>query len=308
MRVRGALILLAILSLAQAAAAQPAVSEGPPVIERLPALEPPEPTAEPDVEIPPLPGEELDADVAEEAAEELDAEEIPEPTYSWYELHYWFPPKLWEASVELGVNGSEGNSNTLNTSVGANAKRETERQIWELDFTYTNNTANSVETANQGLFTSHYDWLLPDSPLSVFQNSSLEFDRFRAFDIRWATNLGLSYNVIKTKSTKLNLRLGSGVSQEVGGPEERYVPEATYGLNFKHQLNKLQKITAKVDYFPDWQDYGDYRINSDLSWEILLSEPMDLSLKLGILDRYDSTPEGAEANDLNYVLLLLWKL
>ena len=41
---------------------------------------------------------------------------------------------------------------------------------------------------------------------------------------------------------------------------------------------------------------------------MLLDEATNMSLKLGIIDRYDSTPNGLKPNDLNYSLMLLWKL
>jgi len=249
-------------------------------------------------------------DISPEAPPKADAPdaESETPVYVWYDLHRLLPSKLWAASVELGVNGSAGNSQTVNTRVGVHAKRKSEQHLFDLDFSYINNKSDSIETANQGLLNTRYDWLLPDSPWSLFVNDSLEFDRFRAFDIRWAANLGIGYALIRNDITTLAGRFGSGVSQEVGGPESRYVPEATFGMLFEHQINELQKVTAKVDYFPDWQDFGGYRINSDVGWEILLSKAMNLSLKLGALDRYDSTPNGAKPNDLNYSLLLLWKL
>ena len=34
----------------------------------------------------------------------------------------------------------------------------------------------------------------------------------------------------------------------------------------------------------------------------------NLSLKVSAFDRYDSTPQGRRPNDLDYALLLLWKL
>ena len=34
----------------------------------------------------------------------------------------------------------------------------------------------------------------------------------------------------------------------------------------------------------------------------------NLSFKLSVIDRYDSTPDGRKPNDLDYALLLLWKL
>ncbi len=40
----------------------------------------------------------------------------------------------------------------------------------------------------------------------------------------------------------------------------------------------------------------------------LLDEEANLSLKLSAQDRYDSTPNGLRPNDINYSILLLWKL
>ncbi|HUT14122.1 MAG TPA: hypothetical protein VMY42_26775 [Thermoguttaceae bacterium] len=40
---------------------------------------------------------------------------------------------------------------------------------------------------------------------------------------------------------------------------------------------------------------------------MLIDQQMNLSLKLGVLDRYDSTPNGVKPNDLDYTAVLLWK-
>ena len=64
----------------------------------------------------------------------------------------------------------------------------------------------------------------------------------------------------------------------------------------------------KVDYLPDWSAFDEYRIESKLSWEILLDEATNLHLKVGIIDRYDSTPGSSKPNDLDYALTFLWKL
>jgi hypothetical protein len=37
-----------------------------------------------------------------------------------------------------------------------------------------------------------------------------------------------------------------------------------------------------------------------------LSKVWGLSLKLSVIDRYDSTPQGARPNDLDYSTLLIW--
>jgi hypothetical protein len=67
-------------------------------------------------------------------------------------------------------------------------------------------------------------------------------------------------------------------------------------------------VTAKVDYFPEWQDFRHYRVISDLGYEIDLDQPKNLSLKFSLIDRYDSTPNGSKPNALDYAVLLIWRL
>jgi hypothetical protein len=73
-------------------------------------------------------------------------------------------------------------------------------------------------------------------------------------------------------------------------------------------LNATQKIYAKFDYYPDWDQIGEYRMVADTGWEIELVQPSNLSLKIAASDRYDSTPNGADPHLLNYSVLLLLKL
>jgi hypothetical protein len=47
---------------------------------------------------------------------------------------------------------------------------------------------------------------------------------------------------------------------------------------------------------------------ADMGWEVVLVQPSNLSLKLSATDRFDSTPNGAEPNLVNYSALLLLKL
>lgn len=53
-------------------------------------------------------------------------------------------------------------------------------------------------------------------------------------------------------------------------------------------------------------DFANYRLNSKAAWEVLLGEEMHLSMKVGVLDRYDSYSNGKEPNDLDYFVTLLW--
>jgi putative salt-induced outer membrane protein YdiY len=143
---------------------------------------------------------------------------------------------------------------------------------------------------------------------SAFTRSQLEYDQFKAFDLRVGLNAGLAYKLVETESTNWKTRFGAGASREFGGPDDFWKPEAVFGFDLKYQLTKRQTLETTVDYFPTWEDFSDYRLVTNSGWQVVLDEASNLSLKIGVIDRYDSTPNGRRPNDIDYSILLLWKI
>jgi putative salt-induced outer membrane protein YdiY len=233
-------------------------------------------------------------------------------SYQVGETENWFqfaPPTLvdWDGSVELGINGTEGNAQTFSMRAGASLERETDTNIWKSELIYAKTEADSVKTQHEALLRLRYERLF-ESPWTWYVRFEALYDEFRAFDLRLVLNTGLGYRFIDTDVTKLASRAGAGVSRELGGPSDDYVPEANFGLDFERQITERQKLTFVADYYPDWRDFTNYRLVSDLAWVLLLDEASDLNLKVSVIDQYDSTPEGRKPNDLTYAILLLWKL
>jgi len=216
------------------------------------------------------------------------------------------PPKIWEGSLELGLNGSEGNSTTFNLRGGGKLKRKTEANVITADFDYRKDSSNNVETADKANLDWRWEHLFGTSPWTWFTHGTVDHDGFQAYDLRVAVDTGVGYRLIKTDSTIFTSRLGGGTSREFGGPNDAWIPEAVFGLEFEHKFNKQHKLTASAEYRPDVSDFSSYRLVSKAGWEILLDAEMHLSMKIGVTDRYDSTPEGREPNDLDYAVTLLW--
>ncbi|HUT13233.1 MAG TPA: DUF481 domain-containing protein [Thermoguttaceae bacterium] len=219
------------------------------------------------------------------------------------------PPvvKIWEGSVELGLDGAEGNTQAFNLKFGVDAKRKTDRNVFTLDLDYRKKTDRARETANRAFLDWRYEWLLQDSPWTCFTHGTVDYDEFQAFDVRVTTDIGLGYQFIETDRTTFAGRVGSGFSREIGGPDDNYVPEAVFGLDYERKLTNRQKLTMKIDYMPDVTEFNDFRLHTRAGWEMLIDRQMNLSLKLSVLDRYDGTPNGAKPNDLDYTAVLLWK-
>lgn len=224
----------------------------------------------------------------------------------WYHFAYWFGPTPWDIGFELGINGTEGINEALSFRTGGHVKRETE--FWKFDNTlvYNRNSANGVETQNNALLDVRIDRKLGESPWSLYFLNQELYDEFQAYDLRVSGNTGVGYQLIDWENLDLIGRFGVGASREFGGPDDDTAFEALFGLEYDHELTETQRLTAKMDYFPEWEDFDRYRVVTDIGWEIDLDKPGNMSLKFSIIDRYDSTPNGADPNEINYSVLLIW--
>ncbi|MDZ7618487.1 MAG: DUF481 domain-containing protein [Patescibacteria group bacterium] len=213
----------------------------------------------------------------------------------------------WTGSFELGLDGSSGNSDTFNFRLGLDMERNWDIHRVDIDLDYIRKTAGGVETANRSFLEWRYERLFRDTRWTWVVHGTFEYNDFEAWDARVATDTGIGYKLITTDATKLISRAGGGFSRKIGLPDEYWVPELTLGLDFEHKVGKRHRLKAKVDYMPDMTDFGHYRVNSQASWEMLIDETMNLSLKLGVISRYDSNPEGAEPSDLDYSAVVMWR-
>jgi putative salt-induced outer membrane protein YdiY len=266
-----------------------------------PVVGAPESIVPPPVELPA--GDSVVEEIVGEAATEAVA-----PTPMWYELPYWLGPDPWDAGIEMGINGSSGNNDVFSMRVGGHAKRTT--KYWKLDssMVYNKNHTNGVETQNNGKHDLRLDRILAESPWTLFVLENLIYDEFQRYDLQLSLNTGVGYQWIKSEATDLLTRVGAGATREFGGVDDDWQPQALLGLDFTRQLTKMQRLAAKVDYYPEWEDFNQYRVVSDLSYQVDLDRPKNVSLKFSLIDRYDSTPDGAEPNSLDYAVLMIWKL
>jgi putative salt-induced outer membrane protein YdiY len=216
-------------------------------------------------------------------------------------------PKLWTGGVELGVNGVDGNSEIFKLHAGGNAKRTTEESIWTSELSYNFATASWSRKENRLLSKTRHEWPLPDSPWSMFLSGSGEYDEFKAFEARVASHTGVGHDFLNNERTIFKGRLGAGASREIGGPQNRFLPEGLLGVDWEQKITKRQKIKSTFEFFPDLTEVGNFRGEAKVAYEVLIDPELNLTLKIGLLDRYDSTPEGKRPNDLEYFAVLLWK-
>lgn len=213
----------------------------------------------------------------------------------------------WMPQLEAGINGSEGNSPIFNVRVGALAERKTTATSTRASAVFTHAEQDGDLTESRVLADLARDWLIPGSPWLAFALSGLEYDEFKDFDVRVNIAGGPGYAFFRSENTALVGRLGLGASREFGGGNRKVVPEVVASATFDHAFSEVQKVSAGVEFFPDLRQPGEYRFNARAAWEIQVAAERGLHLRLGFEDRFDSTPDGARRNDLDYFLSLVWK-
>ena len=216
--------------------------------------------------------------------------------------------KIWDGSFDLGMDGSEGNSENFNLHVGFHAKRKTETNILTLSLDYNRETAQTIATTNRLFFDGRLERLLAESRWSLFAHETVEYDEFQSFNVLDTSDAGVGYRAIKNDNTTLIGRFGAGFSHEYGGPENGlYIPEVVFGIQLEQQISKRQKLVGIVEYAADVGDFRRYRLRTQAAWDITLDQEKNLNLRVGVLDLYNSRPDGARPNDLDYALMLMWK-
>jgi putative salt-induced outer membrane protein YdiY len=252
--------------------------------------------------------EEVPAPAGHDQEEVLDDLVVDEPV-GWYRPTYWFGPTPWKSSVELGLNGSAGNNEALSIQVGGHVKRKSRLSKLDLSLDYNRTTTGGESTQNNAQFDARHDWLLDDRlPWSLFGSGELFYDQFQSFDLQVNSNAGVGYEIVDDAELTLIGRLGGGTSREFGGLDDTWVPEGLAGFEYSQQLSNTQKFSGKLDYYPAIEEFGEFRYEAKVGWEIELVQPSNLSLKISVADRYDSTPSGVNPHLVNYSVLLLLKL
>lgn len=216
--------------------------------------------------------------------------------------------KLWTGRFDLGLDGAEGNSQAFNLRFGFHANRKTEKTILTLGVDLLKQTANGDDTTNRAYGEGRNEWLFENSRWSCFIHSTVDYDEFKAYNVCDAADIGWGYRLIKNDDTTLIGRFGAGYSNYCGGVDDGKVfPEAVFGMSLEQKISKRQKIVGTVEYAPDIVDFRRYRIRSQAAYEVLLDEEMNLSMKLGILERYNSLQIGTQGNDFDYAAMIMWQ-
>src|ERR1051325_5620059 len=166
----------------------------------------------------------------------------------------------WKGGVEVGINGSEGNSENFNFYAGVNAERKTDRYDTKASFIYLRASSDGQVNKNRAELDLRNDWIFAKgSPWRYFLQGSVEYDDFQDWQYRITVMNGIGYAFIENEKTTLIGRAGFGLRDDLLGSDNPIHPEGLLGLAWSYKISERQQITAPAEYSPDFLDPPRYR-------------------------------------------------
>lgn len=213
------------------------------------------------------------------------------------------PFAIWSGSLTAGLNGSEGKTQTLAIRVAFDAKRETDHDRTTLQARYTRTEDDGNVSANKIKLEAVQDWFREGSSLFYFVKGTYEYDEFAAWDNRLTALAGLGYTFVKQEKLEITGRAGLGMTAELGGTSDDDVfPEAFFGGTLvRWHFAKNHNLTAYVDYYPNLEDWGRFRLNSGVEWSFRIPDTNNMTFKVGVENEHESfTVDDTPHNDFRY--------
>jgi hypothetical protein len=220
------------------------------------------------------------------------------------------PPDLWRAQLELGFNGSTGNSSFSVLRTGGSVTRLS-TEVFELELSALVRYGESEDRviANDQRVTGKFDWH-PEADFSPFTFVTASRDRIRKIDFKVNGGAGGKWTFLRRGGTKVswslaalfeheNLHLDPGATVA----EQSSVVRWSGRLKVDHQVASGATFQHITFWQPEVTDFGDYLVEMSNS----LSSRLTGSLSLVIEHEYlhdQLPPPGVQADDQRLSVVL----
>jgi len=222
--------------------------------------------------------------------------------------------------ISVGLNLTDGNSETLGLNVGADLVKKTgaHEVLLHADYNFAENTTSSESVAADGsTVTTEEDQttidnfnvdgqvnhLVNDNTYLLLKNSYGE-DDIADIDFRDVLSVGLGHYLIKGDDANLGIEIGPAYTwEEVAGIEDDFFGWRL-GERYDRKISDTSSVYQSFEYLPD-DEFDEYLLNFVLGLETAVAG--NTSLKIELSDNYDSLPAaGKDENDLSLTAAIVY--
>ncbi len=218
---------------------------------------------------------------------------------------------VWETTVSAGLNVTSGNSDSTVANAGVTAVRtqgpHVTRLLAEANYGESKTDGDEQTTADNIKGGLNYKYSFNGS--FVYSDNSVFRDTVADLDLRLILGLGGGYHLITSETAKLDVELGAAYIREERA-DDTGDDSVAFRAAARHDqaISETAKLWAAVEYLPQADDFDIYLVNSEAGVEAVLSQRIQLNLRMVLQHRYDSNvPEGRENSDLALISALVYK-
>ncbi len=207
------------------------------------------------------------------------------------------PEKTWKGSVDAGLTVKTGNTEATTTTIKTEFSREKQRNNFYLSGLCLLETENGSENTNEQRGTGKYERSHTKKMYSFYQES-LERDEVERLIVRSISSVGMGYRFLTKGTFKYKSEVGPSYTYEKFPDDSA---DASFGLRLGSslywQILPSTKYYFKLDYLPGMEDFGQWRIESDMGLRQSINK--SLSLTVSWIDEFDNNPgvDGVRKND-----------
>jgi putative salt-induced outer membrane protein len=214
---------------------------------------------------------------------------------------------LWEGSLGLSWLATSGNTDT--STLGLDFTLDRKPEPWGLEFAARGNRADDrgVTTSENYLVSARAVRKL-STRWEAFGGLAWARDPFAGFDSQTVASAGATYLAVESKRHLLTLDAGLAYTWEDRVPP---APDVNFaggllGLSWEWMLSENSKLVERLVFLPNFDDSGDWRLNSMTALEAAVNSW--LALRLGFDIRYRNQPIGdADSTDTTSTASVVFK-
>ena len=204
------------------------------------------------------------------------------------------PKKPVNFTGDAGFVSTAGNTHLVTLSLGDKLTIQRGKVLLTQTFALVYGKSDSVQTANSQLVRGRADYAI-SGRLSAYGFVGYERNRFAGIDHRTDEGLGLALAAWRGAKNELDLEAGVGMVQEHLLPDPQVDVTVTDNFlsgrsaaRYKHLFSKATYFQQSVEFLPNLERSGDYRINSESALVAPISS--HFGLKASYLIKYNHAP------------------
>ena len=210
---------------------------------------------------------------------------------------------VWGGNIRSGLNGSNGDSDTLNFNAGLNLQRRSLRDRTTLNGEYIFQQSDGETDENKWFSDLKYDYFITDDFYS-FSLFRIEQDEASDLDLRTILSTGIGYQWIERKDLKFATEAGVSWLYEdysTGMDDNKITARLAY--LYENDLWDKVKFFNNLEFFPQFNDPSDFFLTTTAGLRTNVSKTIFTEAK--VIYEHDSTPaEGTGKNNVNYLFSL----